>query len=287
MKATEFLKELEYLLQDIPEEEKRDAISYYEDYFRVAGAEQEADVISELGSPERVAAMIRAELGGSLEQGGAFTDRGFEDERFRDPRFQVAKRRELPDVWEEPSRESGGKDSDSQNGGPFRRAGETFGRAGGAFHRAGENFRQAKGRFRREMDQARREDSRGLRLLRVLVLLALLTLVSPVFLGIGGTAAGIFAGVACLLLAAVLLAGVLTVAAWIGAAAVLVLGFGMVFTRGWSGVIVLGGGIFLLGLALFCTVLSILIYGKLIPWCFRGIVDGIGRLLHRGRRTRA
>ena len=49
MRAEEFLKELEYLLQDIPEEEKRDAISYYQDYLEEAGEKQE-DAVREFGS---------------------------------------------------------------------------------------------------------------------------------------------------------------------------------------------------------------------------------------------
>lgn len=263
MKAAEFLKELEYLLQDIPEEEKGDAIAYYRDYFQEAGEDHEQDVIRELGSPERVAAMIRAELGGNLEEGGAFTDSGYQDERFRDPRYQVAERRELPDTREETvhaSEGSGGSWKDR-----FRRAGE---------------------RFRRGERQGRRADTRQGRLLRVILLLAVLSVASPVLLGLGGAAGAAAAGIACLLVLAVVLIGVLTVAACIGAAAVLILGFGMLFTSGWSGVLVIGAGVFLLGLALFGIALSVLVYGTLIPGCIRGVVDWIGGLLHRGRRTR-
>ena len=76
MDRKDFMKELEYLLQDIPEEEKEDAIAYYRDYLEDAGDEHEAEVISEFGSPERVAAIIRADLGGDLEHGGEFTESG-------------------------------------------------------------------------------------------------------------------------------------------------------------------------------------------------------------------
>ena len=41
MKKEEFMRELEYLLQDIPEEEKEDAIAYYRDYLEEAGADKE------------------------------------------------------------------------------------------------------------------------------------------------------------------------------------------------------------------------------------------------------
>ena len=61
MTRDEFMKELAYLLQDIQDEDKDDAVQYYTDYFEEAGPDKEAEVIQELGSPERIAAMIRAD----------------------------------------------------------------------------------------------------------------------------------------------------------------------------------------------------------------------------------
>ena len=55
MNKGEFMRELEYLLQDISDEDKKDAIAYYEDYLEEAGEENEEAVILEFGSPERVA----------------------------------------------------------------------------------------------------------------------------------------------------------------------------------------------------------------------------------------
>ena len=61
MKRQEFMKQLEYLLRGIPESEREDALAYYNDYFDEAGAENEAQVIMELGSPEAVAEKIIAD----------------------------------------------------------------------------------------------------------------------------------------------------------------------------------------------------------------------------------
>lgn len=80
-----FMRELEYLLQDVQDDEKEEALQYYRDYFDEAGPENEEQVIREFGSPERVAAIIRSDLAGNLEEGGAFTESGYTDERFRDP----------------------------------------------------------------------------------------------------------------------------------------------------------------------------------------------------------
>lgn len=101
MNREEFMKELEYLLQDIPDEEKSDALQYYWDYLEEAGPDNEASVISDFGSPERIAAIIRSDITGSLKDGGEFTESGYQDERFKDPNYQVVKRYDLPDIQEE------------------------------------------------------------------------------------------------------------------------------------------------------------------------------------------
>ena len=58
MTRTAFLAALEQLLAPLPEAERKDALSYYEDYLDTAGPENEARAIAELGSPEEVARKI-------------------------------------------------------------------------------------------------------------------------------------------------------------------------------------------------------------------------------------
>lgn len=85
------MTQLSYLLQDIDEDEQRDALDYYESYFDEAGPEHETDIINELGSPERVASIIRASLCGNPDETGEFTDRGYENARFKTPGCELAK----------------------------------------------------------------------------------------------------------------------------------------------------------------------------------------------------
>ena len=49
MTRTAFLAALEQLLAPLPEAERKDALSYYEDYLDAAGPEKEAQAIAELG----------------------------------------------------------------------------------------------------------------------------------------------------------------------------------------------------------------------------------------------
>ncbi|MBR3811528.1 MAG: DUF1700 domain-containing protein [Agathobacter sp.] len=61
MRREEFMKELAYLLRDIPVNEREDALAYYENYFDEAGVENEYKVIQKLGSPASVAEKILAD----------------------------------------------------------------------------------------------------------------------------------------------------------------------------------------------------------------------------------
>ena len=62
MNKVEFMVQLERLLQGIPQQEKVEAIQYYNDYFEDAGEENEQEVIEALGTPEKVAENIKRDL---------------------------------------------------------------------------------------------------------------------------------------------------------------------------------------------------------------------------------
>lgn len=57
-----FLYELERMLYDIPKEERDEAMDYYRSYFEDAGVENEAVVIEELESPQKIAESIKEGL---------------------------------------------------------------------------------------------------------------------------------------------------------------------------------------------------------------------------------
>ena len=79
MDRAQFMKQLERLLSDISEAEKQEALAYYNSYFDEAGPENEASVIRELGSPGKVAAIIKADLDESNEEYAQYTENGYED----------------------------------------------------------------------------------------------------------------------------------------------------------------------------------------------------------------
>ncbi|MDR3148411.1 MAG: DUF1700 domain-containing protein [Oscillospiraceae bacterium] len=61
MNKQQFLKELEYQLRRMPQEERDDAVRYYDEF--ISDAENEAEAIKGIGSPANAAANIIAEWG--------------------------------------------------------------------------------------------------------------------------------------------------------------------------------------------------------------------------------
>lgn len=245
MSRIDFMEKLEYLLQDIPDEEKTDALAYYQDYFAEAGDENEEQVIREFGSPERIAAIIRAELSGNLEDGGGFTETGYQDERFREPGYQVAKHRDLPDVDEA---------------------------AGTGSHHDAEPGYQ------------RNQDSPLIRLLKLAGFLIVLSILGPIALGAGGAALSVVSAVVITLIVLVLLVGFGTALCCLLAVVLIVCGIASLFMNPGGGIFILGFGIFLLGCSFIGIVLSSIVYGRMVPFCIRGITDRINRFVHRDRR---
>lgn len=290
MSRDEFMRELEYLLQDIPDADKEDAIAYYRDYLEEAGPENEESVIREFGSPEKVAAIIRADLSGNLEQGGEFTDKGYEDERFKDPNYQIAPRLDLPEkqAGSEEKRDTQGFGQGTENS-----FGSAYGEEDRRF-RYGEPEKESSNygteRPAEECGKRRKARRRWEWWQIVLVCVAAPVLL-PVILGIGGSALGLAFGVgsgavgilialvsvlACMAIAlpvatlGILLAGMIMIIFGITRLSVLV-----------QGILYIGTGIGLFGLGLLCLALCGLYYGKFLPWLVTAIVNFFGRLFHR------
>ncbi len=250
MKKETFLKELEYLLQDIPDEDKEEALSYYRDYLEEAGSENEDEVMEEFGSPERVAAIIRADITGNLKDGGSFTEKGYEDERFKDPGYQVAKRLDLPDE-KEVVHENRGIHAESQ---------------------------AADGDYTKVEEKPWTN-----RILKVVLWGILIIAACPFLLGAGGIAVGAVAGIASLLLGTVALLVVLTATAFIVGVVLTVLGGILLFTAPMDGLFLIGIAVMGIGMGILGSVLIYGIFGVLIPLCFKAVC-GLFKSITAGRK---
>ena len=97
MERKEYMERLEQLLGVLPLEEREEALQYYHDYFDDAGVENEEKVIRELGTPEEVAAKIRAGFAG---ESGEYSEQGFEDVRFHKSNEIVTEAERVEGNWE-------------------------------------------------------------------------------------------------------------------------------------------------------------------------------------------
>ncbi|HWT73523.1 MAG TPA: DUF1700 domain-containing protein [Mobilitalea sp.] len=92
MTRLEFMKELESLLPDIPLEEREEALQYYNGYFDDAGEDHEDEIIKELGSPSKVASIIKADLNSNAadrESRGYFTEKGYHDTIYNEEKYEI------------------------------------------------------------------------------------------------------------------------------------------------------------------------------------------------------
>lgn len=267
MNRETFMKELEYLLQDIPDGEKADALNYYADYLAEAGPENEEKVLKEFGSPERIAAIIRADLKGDLESGGGFTERGYEDDRFRQPNCQLAHREEEKESGYQ--RFSYEQEKINPNQEPVSENGTSKEKKNNIWKMLG---------F----------------VILAIIALPLILLVFGLGIGAAGGILGLTAGAAALLLAVLLGAAVWT-AAWLIAGVLAIIAGVVVMVTPFNlinGIWCVGVGIAVLGIGILSLAVSALFYGKFLPWLVKTIaglvkaaVTVVERFFRKERRS--
>lgn len=99
MSKQEFMDELKIRLVNIPEEERKEALAYYEDYFEDAGEDNEQEVIDSLGSPQKVADQIKAGYRGQNIEDGEFTETGYNTSYDKEDVKELAIRKKKYGIW--------------------------------------------------------------------------------------------------------------------------------------------------------------------------------------------
>lgn len=259
MNRKEYLDQLAYLLQDIPQEERDEAMEFYRDYFEEAGEGQEEYVISTLGSPEKVAAQIKSSLAGDDGHGGEYTEAGYQDERFREDN-------KVPAAREEESRKTGEEAGRQDRQQSFYREGSY------------QSYGTREGR-RGEHPPRRRHNGLTIALIVLICIFA-----SPLLLSLLGVAAGVILSVFGIILSVAAAAVASTLAALGGGVALLVAGIAAMWSSPAVGCLMLGGGLIALAIGLLLVLATIWIAGKFVPWAMRGIVNLCSKIIRRGGR---
>lgn len=260
MRRGEFMMRLSVLLNDVPEEEKTDALKFYNNYFDDAGPENEEKVIEELGDPEKVAQSIRECISEDNQKQGKdgnlypelvtrdITDREKAEERAYKRRYQQgnwsAARKYREDVQE-----------DAQGG------------------------TQGTQRKENQKQESGEKKSRNNSTLILIVILAVFA--SPILLGLASGGFGIVLTILVCILAVLIGFGAGALACFLGGIGCLILGIMRCLTNPVNAVMICGVGMVLLAIGfLFCIVTG-LIWGKLFPAVVHAIRGLCGKLWKR------
>ncbi|MCI6005399.1 MAG: DUF1700 domain-containing protein [Blautia sp.] len=310
MDRAQFMEQLARLLSDISESERQEALEYYESYFDDAGAGQESEVIRELGSPGKVAAIIKADLKESNDRYAEYSELGYEDTRTREPGqmpdkyTQVARTGENRDGshdenWNESRNENRDESrNERQNERRFGRDRARFeqalGRAGKQFNqakrKAGESFEKAGSKAQEYSNKARSRAERGYHYEKkrnnagIILLLIFLVFAAPL---IHGAIGGIFGVIITILLLPFLLIFGLGAAALgliAGAVGTIIPGIISCFGNPAAGILAIGIGCLLMALGILLGVAAVWLALKIIPALVRKFPDFCQRILRKLRR---
>lgn len=266
MNRAQFMEQLEKLLSDISEAERQEALDYYNSYFDDAGEEQENEVIRELGSPGKIAAIIKADLNESNDGYAEYTERGYEDTRTREDAQMPETRRQ--------NREASGAEEDAS--GSWRRFGRD--RAGQGSGR----YERSRSRSERGYHADKKRNNAG-----IILVLILLIFISPLVKGAVGGILGVIVTIAMLPFLIVFALGAAVLGLVIGGIACGVTGIGLCFSNPAAGVLCIGIGCILAAVGLLLLALLVYVAGRLLPKLLRMFTDFCYRLLHRGRKDGA
>ncbi len=290
MRKEEFLQQLEQLLSGISEEERKEAMAFYRSYFEDAGAENEASILEELESPQKVAQSILKDLGMVVVYDGTNADGKSAG-------------------CSENSSENSGKGAQSRSGGNNSYAGSesksgengyagntgngSYGNGGygnGSYGNGGYgNGSYGNGNYageRKNQSVNGTENSYGYgsyagnsgansgqnRQIGIIVVAVAAILLSPIWLGLLGGAfdvvVGLVGAVFGIIVAAVAVMGSLLIAG----VAVITAGFSAIFSGYVAGGIgVIGVGMLLLSLGMLAVIATVWAIGSFLPWAYQGI----------------
>lgn len=260
MNKAEFLQALETGLAAATPEERAAALQYYTEYLDEAGPEREAEVLDELGSPDKVAADI---LGSPQPQAaGAWTPpTGQPQGGWVPPEAPHAP--EPPPQWREGAAAYDRQDPQPQY--PYG-AGNPYGQP--------------------QNGPAGTYNQRNNSLAKIIVIILAAIVIFPLLGGFSGVLIGVLAALFTLFLVPII-AGAAFVAAGV---IVVISGVSILGAFVGSGLLTMGIGVALFGLGLLCLYGGGRLLGKLLPAIVRGAGSAIGSLWNKftsviGRRA--
>lgn len=260
MNKEEFMSRLAALLQDVPQNEREEALQYYSDYLDDACGAETEDVCSVLGTPEHLAQEIRAGLGDENGE-GEFTENGYRRSGSRIRRNEVA-----PLTKEE---KIGAEGYDSNPGNAYYQQ-KYYEKTGGKGV-YGDRCPQTEGKQQKE------KMSGGM--IALIVTVAIFT--SPFWIALLAVAFAIAVSVFAVLFSLLLVFFLLGLSLLIAGAALVVGGIKSLMFIPAGGLCMLGAALMLLALGIVSIWLLVLLASKGIPFLGRGCKSLWNHLFHK------
>ena len=244
MNKEEFLRQLEVLLSGISQEERTEALTFYRSYFEDAGEANEAKILEELESPQKVADSIIKDLGVQTGEVGSSNAQGASAGAAWNPAVQSAPVGAATGAEWNPAVQS------APSGAP----------TGAAWNPASQGAAQNAAYAAQEKDGM---PGWAIVLLVITspVWLVMLLVVLAVLLGVVAALFGIAIAVVAVM-GALLICGVVIFGAGIGTA----------FAGNPAiGIGLMGAGLIVLAIGILAVVLVVWIFGGFLPWALKGI----------------
>lgn len=288
MNRAEFMNRLTALLHDVSPAEREEAIQYYNDYFDDAGVENEASVIASLGTPEELAKTIKAGLsdGGS---GGEFTETGFEGygTRSKDEVMNPAdgqKTQGRQDYTYGNTHQSSYSGNGTQNGAwNSSMQGNSQWNSGTQGSNQWNSGRQGYNQWNNAQGGGNAASSKqGLSGGMLALVIILIVLASPIWIGLAGSLLGVLAGIFAALFGIFVAFLAVCIALFAVSVALFVAGIAAMFGEPLGGLCLIGGSLVTLAVGLVFLWLMVMVVGVVIPACIKGIVYLFQKLFHKG-----
>lgn len=264
MNRTDFMTQLERLLQNISPAEREEALQYYTDYFDDAGPENEQEVIEALGNPARVAENIKRELsenqGGNADRRAQASDRAVIEYGKTEKNDRQCEEQDCP------------QKSDFGNETALRQeasaASAEKGKASGQEEVSGRSGEPGKS---------------GMPGWAIALVTIAAVFASPFILALALGLLGVAVGVLAVWFALVFSAGIVALSLLIVLVVLVAVGIECLFVDPLVGIALIGGGFICGGIGILFFMLTAALAGIVTPAFFRGV----GKLFHRKKKEAA
>lgn len=247
MTRVAFLKQLDYLLQDIDERDRRDALDYYSDYMDEAGVKDMDDVNGLLDTPEKIAMSIRSSLNEDTKENGEYGDQGYVN-------MNVEPENKVPDIYENTKRKAENEKRD---------------------------YSWADSETERTTYEENESGNNKNNLGKWILIGIICVLGLPVILGVGGGLIGAVFGILGCLIGVIFGVGGGAIGGLFSGVVLFFGGIGRMMTSVPQGILMMGISLLSMAVGILLMMLLILICSRFIPWLIRSIVALFRRLFRR------